>query len=69
MTDDQASTIIFDGNGSHFDPDMVDAFAAVAGQFIAISDHDTGGVIIGTYPNRSRASVARRSARSFITSP
>jgi putative two-component system response regulator len=34
---DQASTIILAGKGSHFDPDMVDAFVAVADQFIAIS--------------------------------
>jgi len=38
MTHDQASTIIIEGKGSHFDPDMVDAFAAVADQFIAISE-------------------------------
>jgi putative two-component system response regulator len=38
MTHDQASKIIFEGKGSHFDPDMVDAFAAVADQFISIAD-------------------------------
>jgi putative two-component system response regulator len=38
MSHAQASAIIFEGKGSHVDPDMVDAFAAAADQFIAISD-------------------------------
>jgi HD-GYP domain-containing protein (c-di-GMP phosphodiesterase class II) len=33
MSHDQAVTIILDGRGRHFDPDIVDAFAAISEQF------------------------------------
>ena len=35
---DQATTLILEGRGSHFDPDVVDAFAAISDDFSAISD-------------------------------
>jgi putative two-component system response regulator len=37
MTHDEASAIIVNGRGTHFDPDVVDAFSAVQDEFIAIS--------------------------------
>ena len=37
MPHDQATAIIIEGKSSHFDPDVVDAFAAIAGQFEAIA--------------------------------
>ena len=37
MTHEQAVGIILEGRGSHFDPDMVDAFAQVAGEFREIA--------------------------------
>ncbi len=39
-----ARTIIADGRGSHFDPDMVDAFLADFDEFVAIAEryHDSG---------------------------
>lgn len=33
-----ARAIILDGRGTHFDPEIVDAFLAVESQFSAISD-------------------------------
>jgi putative two-component system response regulator len=35
---DQATTFIIEGKGSHFDPDVIDAFAVVADQFSEIAD-------------------------------
>lgn len=35
---DQAARIIIEGRGSHFDADVVDAFIATGGEFIAIAD-------------------------------
>jgi len=35
---DQATTFIIEGKGSHFDPDVVDAFAVIADQFREIAD-------------------------------
>ena len=35
---DQAVTIILDGRGRHFDPDVVDAFVAIEGKFKAVAD-------------------------------
>jgi putative two-component system response regulator len=37
MPHDQAAAIIREGRGSHFDPDVVDAFLAVQDQFQAIA--------------------------------
>ncbi|SIS96706.1 response regulator [Insolitispirillum peregrinum] len=39
MSHEQATEIIAKGRGSHFDPDMVDAFLEIAGQFHAIALH------------------------------
>lgn len=36
---DQAVTLILEGRGNHFDPDVVDAFASIADQFSSIADH------------------------------
>jgi putative two-component system response regulator len=33
MPHDEAIAIILEGRGSHFDPDIVDAFAAITEQF------------------------------------
>ena len=38
MAHDEARAIIIDGRGSHFDPDVVDAFAEISDQFAAIAD-------------------------------
>ncbi len=38
MSHEQASAIIIEGKGRHFDPDVVDAFAAIADQFKVIAD-------------------------------
>ncbi len=45
LTHEEASTIIYRGRGSHFDPDIVDAFAAIESQFrsIAIDFADDDG--------------------------
>jgi len=37
MPIDQATQIITDGRGTHFDPDVVDAFVAIQHQFQAIA--------------------------------
>jgi putative two-component system response regulator len=37
MPHDQAVTIILEGSGSHFDPDIVSAFKAIVGEFAAIA--------------------------------
>jgi putative two-component system response regulator len=37
MRHDQAAAIILDGRGTHFDPDVVDAFSEIAAQFEDIS--------------------------------
>jgi putative two-component system response regulator len=34
---DKAVGMIIEGSGSHFDPDMVDAFVSIADEFFAIS--------------------------------
>ena len=34
----QATTLILEGRGKHFDPDVVDAFAAISDQFSAIAE-------------------------------
>ena len=38
MPHDKAVAIIVEGRGSHFDPDIVDAFAAITGEFREIAD-------------------------------
>ena len=38
MPRDKAAAIIVQGKGSHFDPDMVDAFVAVQDEFVAIAE-------------------------------
>ncbi len=38
MTHDEATVIINDGRGSHFDPDIVDAFLATQDQFRSIAE-------------------------------
>ena len=38
MTHAQAAQIIVDGRGSHFDPDVVDAFVAVEREFQLIAE-------------------------------
>jgi putative two-component system response regulator len=38
ISHDQATAIILEGRGSHFDPDVADAFAAIASEFKAIAD-------------------------------
>jgi putative two-component system response regulator len=37
MSHDEACRIIIDGRGQHFDPDLVDAFAGIAGTFHEIA--------------------------------
>lgn len=37
MSHDEARRIVLEGRGRHFDPDVVDAFAAIAGEFAAIA--------------------------------
>jgi len=37
MPHEKAVQIIIDGKGSHFDPDMVDAFIEIQGEFLAIA--------------------------------
>ncbi len=37
MTHEEATAEIVSGRGSHFDPDVVDAFTSVAGQFVEIA--------------------------------
>jgi cyclic di-GMP phosphodiesterase len=39
MPHDQAFAIIMEGKGSHFDPDIVDAFAGITDQFKDIAGH------------------------------
>lgn len=36
---DQARDIVLEGRGTHFDPDIVDAFGASFGDFVAIAEH------------------------------
>jgi putative two-component system response regulator len=38
MSHDEASRIIVEGRGSHFDPDIVDAFIAVSHEFYEIAE-------------------------------
>ena len=38
MSHEKAMQIIIEGKGSHFDPDMVDAFVEIAGEFRAIAE-------------------------------
>ena len=38
MSHDEAASIIIEGNGNHFDPDVVDAFIAINDQFSKIAD-------------------------------
>jgi putative two-component system response regulator len=35
---EEATALILEGSGNHFDPDVVDAFAAISDQFSAIAD-------------------------------
>ncbi|MFB9217055.1 HD-GYP domain-containing protein [Vibrio sinaloensis] len=35
---EKAKSIILEGNGTHFDPELVDAFVAIEDQFVAIAD-------------------------------
>jgi response regulator RpfG family c-di-GMP phosphodiesterase len=35
---EKAKSIILEGNGQHFDPELVDAFIAIEEQFVAIAD-------------------------------
>jgi putative two-component system response regulator len=37
MRHDQAIAIIMEGRGTHFDPDVVDAFAEITGEFTDIA--------------------------------
>jgi putative two-component system response regulator len=37
MTHEQATQIIVEGRGSHFDPDVVDAFVEIADEFRSIA--------------------------------
>jgi putative two-component system response regulator len=39
MSHEEAVTVIVQGRGSHFDPDLVDAFVTIADEFRAIADH------------------------------
>ena len=38
MKHEQASAIILEGSGSHFDPRVAEAFVATESEFIAIAD-------------------------------
>ena len=38
MPHDRAVQIVFQGRGSHFDPDMVDAFIGIQDEFQAIAE-------------------------------
>jgi putative two-component system response regulator len=38
MGHDEAIAIIMEGRAKHFDPDVVDAFAAITGEFRDIAD-------------------------------
>lgn len=35
---EKAKSIILEGNGSHFDPEVVEAFLAIEQEFVAIAD-------------------------------
>jgi putative two-component system response regulator len=41
MTHEQAAAIIIEGRGTHFDPEIVDAFVALQGEFANIADRFT----------------------------
>jgi putative two-component system response regulator len=38
MSHEAAKAIILEGRGSHFDPDIVDAFVSIQDEFIAIAE-------------------------------
>lgn len=42
MTREEAANVIIGGRGTHFDPDLVDAFIQCEGEFQAIADRFNG---------------------------